>query len=111
MNTTADSAISKLEFNYSFLVVSLVFIIHALPFFAFFTPFSVEDFWLFCASYAVRVFSLTAGYHRYFSHKAFETSRVFQFILAYFAACSLQGGPLWWASSSSPRFRRSFRCA
>ncbi len=98
MNPIADTAISQVHFKYSFLVVSLVLIIHALPFFAFFTPFNQADVWLFFVSYTIRVFSLTAGYHRYFSHKAFETNRVFQFILAFFAACSLQGGPLWWAS-------------
>jgi stearoyl-CoA desaturase (delta-9 desaturase) len=83
---------------YSLVVISLVLAIHLLPIFAFFTPFSLNDVCLFLVSYALRVFALTAGYHRYFSHKAFETNRFFQFFLAYFAACSLQGGPLWWAS-------------
>ena len=49
-------------------------------------------------TYAVRVFALTAGYHRYFSHTAFKTSRVFQFILAFVGCSSAQLGPLWWAS-------------
>jgi stearoyl-CoA desaturase (delta-9 desaturase) len=48
--------------------------------------------------YAVRVFALTGGYHRYFSHKSFKTSRFFQFILAWMGASSAQLGPLWWAS-------------
>lgn len=50
------------------------------------------------ATYLVRVFALTAGYHRYFSHNAFKTSRAFQFVLAYLGAASAQLGPLWWAA-------------
>jgi stearoyl-CoA desaturase (Delta-9 desaturase) len=48
--------------------------------------------------YWVRIFAITAGYHRYFSHRAYATSRVFQFILAFFAQSSAQKGVLWWAS-------------
>jgi stearoyl-CoA desaturase (delta-9 desaturase) len=46
----------------------------------------------------LHVFALTAGYHRYFSHKSFKTSRVFQFILAVLGATAAQRDPLWWAS-------------
>ena len=49
-------------------------------------------------TYAVRVFALTGGYHRYFSHNAFRTGRVFQFVLAFLGATAAQLGPLWWAS-------------
>ena len=31
------------------------------------------------ALYVVRIFAIGAGYHRYFAHRAFRTSRVFQF--------------------------------
>ena len=48
--------------------------------------------------YAVRMFGVTAGYHRYFSHLSFKTSRVFQFCLGWLASSSGQMGPLWWAS-------------
>ncbi len=48
--------------------------------------------------YAVRVFALTAFYHRYFSHRAFKTSRWFQFVGALSANSSMQRGPLWWAA-------------
>ncbi len=48
--------------------------------------------------YVVRVFALTAGYHRYFSHRAFRTSRAFQFLLAFVGGTSAQLGPLWWAA-------------
>jgi stearoyl-CoA desaturase (delta-9 desaturase) len=50
------------------------------------------------ALYYVRMFGVTAGYHRYFSHRAFRTSRWFQFVLAVLAQTSVQKGALWWAS-------------
>lgn len=48
--------------------------------------------------YFARVFALTGGYHRYFSHNSFKTSRIFAFVLAFVGASSAQLGPLWWAS-------------
>ena len=45
----------------------------------------------------LRMFGLTAGYHRFFCHRTFKTSRVFQFVLAWLGASSAQKGPLWWA--------------
>src|SRR4051812_6774735 len=52
-----------------------------------------------CASlYVVRMFAIGAGYHRYFSHRAFATGRVFQFILAFLAQSTAQKSVLWWAA-------------
>lgn len=48
--------------------------------------------------FAVRMFAVTAGYHRYFSHRTFRTGRVFQFLLAALAVTSVQKGVLWWAA-------------
>lgn len=48
--------------------------------------------------YAIRMFAITGFYHRYFSHKAFKTSRSVQFIFAVIGASSVQRGPLWWAA-------------
>ena len=50
------------------------------------------------ASYYVRMFWVTIGYHRYFSHRAFKTSRPFQFVTAFLAMTSAQKGVLWWAA-------------
>ncbi len=53
--------------------------------------------WL-LGGYLVRMFAITAGYHRYFSHRAYKTSRWFQFVLALLALSAAQQGPLWWAA-------------
>ena len=48
--------------------------------------------------YVLRMFAVTAFYHRYFSHRAFRTSRAMQFLFALIGASAVQRGPLWWAS-------------
>ena len=53
--------------------------------------------WL-AGGYFVRMFAITAGYHRYFSHRSFKTGRVFQFLLALVGLTAAQQGPLWWAA-------------
>jgi stearoyl-CoA desaturase (delta-9 desaturase) len=62
------------------------------------TGWSWEGFALAVAVYYVRMVVVTAGYHRYFSHRSFSTSRVFQFLLAVGAQSAAQKGVLWWAS-------------
>lgn len=57
--------------------------------------------------YAVRMFGVTAGYHRYFSHRSFKTSRVGQFVLAWLAQSSAQRGALWWAAVHRHHHRHS----
>jgi stearoyl-CoA desaturase (delta-9 desaturase) len=61
-----------------------------------------------CAAlYGLRMFGVTAGYHRYFSHRAFATSRVFQFVLAMLAQSSAQSSVLWWAAKHRHHHRFS----
>lgn len=48
--------------------------------------------------YFIRMVVVTAAYHRYFSHRAFKTSRAFQLVLAVLAQSAAQKGVLWWAS-------------
>ncbi|MBS0367138.1 MAG: acyl-CoA desaturase [Proteobacteria bacterium] len=48
--------------------------------------------------YAVRMFAITAFYHRYFAHRTFRTSRALQFVFACLGASCVQRGPLWWAA-------------
>lgn len=48
--------------------------------------------------YWVRIFGIGAGYHRYFSHRSFSTSRAFQFALAVLSQSTTQKSVLWWAA-------------
>ena len=50
------------------------------------------------ALYFIRMFGITGGYHRYFSHRSFATSRAGQLMLAIIGSSSVQRGPLWWAA-------------
>lgn len=50
------------------------------------------------ALYGLRMFAITGFYHRYFAHKAFQTSRSGQFLFAVLGASAVQRGPLWWAA-------------
>jgi stearoyl-CoA desaturase (delta-9 desaturase) len=48
--------------------------------------------------YVVRMFAITAGFHRLFAHRTYKTSRGFQFALAFTGTASYQKGPLWWSA-------------
>ncbi len=72
--------------------------VHLACFAAIFTGISLTAVWLGLALYVLRIFSIGAGYHRYFAHRSFRTSRVFQFVLAFLAQTSAQRGVLWWAA-------------
>ena len=55
--------------------------------------------WIICGVlYVIRMFGITAGFHRYFSHRSFKTSRGFQFVLAFLGQSSAQRSVLWWAA-------------
>ena len=67
----------------------------ALPFFVGVTPTAV---FLCVASYVLRMFAITAFYHRYFSHKSFKTKPWVETLFAAIGASACQRGPIWWAS-------------
>jgi stearoyl-CoA desaturase (delta-9 desaturase) len=82
-------------------------LIHLLPLAAIYTGARPID-WIVCfALYYVRMFGVTAGYHRYFSHRTYKTSRVMQFLLAFLAQSSAQKGALWWAANHRHHHRYS----
>lgn len=61
-----------------------------------------------CAAlYLVRMFGITAFYHRYFAHRTFRTGRVVQFLGAVLGASATQRGPLWWAAHHRKHHRHS----
>src|SRR5215510_11807000 len=51
--------------------------------------------------YCLRIFAVSAGYHRYFSHRSYKTNLIFLFILAVVGCMSNQKGPVWWAAHHS----------
>jgi len=57
--------------------------------------------------YSLLMFSITIGYHRYFSHRSFKTSRWLQFVIAWLAQTSTQKGVLWWAAHHRRHHRSS----
>lgn len=82
--------------------------IHSLPFFilhavaivgVFLVPFAWKWVGLCVGIYYLRMFAITGGYHRYFSHRTYKTSRAFQFLMALLAQSSAQKGALWWAAN------------
>ena len=64
-----------------------------------FVPPSPQDGLIALGAYLFGMFAISAGYHRYFSHRAFKTTRVFQALLAFAGCFCTQKGPLWWAST------------
>ncbi|HEX8908441.1 MAG TPA: fatty acid desaturase [Anaeromyxobacteraceae bacterium] len=70
-------------------------------------PFSWPLVALALASYFVRMFGITAGYHRYFAHRSYRTSRAFQLVLAVLGATCTQKGALWWAAHHRDHHRFS----
>ena len=48
--------------------------------------------------YVIRMFFITAFYHRYFSHRTYKASRPVQFMMAVAGSTAGQRGALWWAS-------------
>ena len=57
--------------------------------------------------YFLRMFAITGFYHRYFSHRSFETSRWAQFLFAVWGNSAVQKGPLWWAAHHRHHHRHS----
>ncbi len=57
--------------------------------------------------YYARMAAITIGYHRYFAHKTFRTSRAFQFVLAFLSQTSMQRGVLWWSAHHRDHHRYS----
>jgi stearoyl-CoA desaturase (delta-9 desaturase) len=80
---------------------------HAVPLLAFVTGVTWRATILFGLFYTVRLFAVTAGYHRYFSHRSYRANRVVQFGLAFLGTTAAQKGPLWWASHHRAHHRFS----
>lgn len=74
------------------------FLVHLCALLAPFTGFSWPAVLACVFLYYLRMFAITAGYHRYFAHRTYRLGRGFQFLMAWLGASSAQKGPLWWAA-------------
>ncbi len=83
------------------------FLMHALPLALLFTRPSWQDFAICAALYFARMFFITAGYHRYFAHRAYKLGRMMQFVMAFGGGTSMQKGALWWAGNHRQHHRFS----
>jgi stearoyl-CoA desaturase (delta-9 desaturase) len=72
--------------------------VHLAPIAAFWTGVTTTSILMAVTLYVVRMFGVTGGYHRYFSHRTFKTSRLGQFLFALLAMSSAQKSILWWAA-------------
>jgi len=82
-------------------------LVHLAAFGVIWTGFTTTAVVLCIVLYLVRMWALTAGFHRYFSHRSYKTSRVFQFILAFLGQTSAQRGVLWWSAIHRHHHRHS----
>ncbi|MBR1245991.1 fatty acid desaturase [Bradyrhizobium sp. AUGA SZCCT0169] len=73
-------------------------VLHLSCFAAFWTGITWQAVAICVTLYWLRMFAITAGYHRYFSHRSYATSRLFQFVLAFLAQSTTQKSVLWWAA-------------
>jgi len=74
------------------------FAVHFIPLLAVFTGVTLKVIALALVTFTVRLFFITAGYHRYFSHRSYRLRRVAQFVMAFGGTTAAQKGPLWWAA-------------
>jgi stearoyl-CoA desaturase (delta-9 desaturase) len=91
----------------SYLRLAIFVAFHLLAVAAIWTGISRAALVLCAAVYTFQVLSVTVGYHRYFAHRAFRTSRAMQLVLAFCAQASFQKGVLWWAAHHRYHHRHS----
>jgi len=93
--------------SYQFGLVMLFVLLHlGATAVVFYPPTGSLLLWL-AASYSLRMFGVTAGYHRYFSHRSYRLGRAGQFLMAFLAQTSAQKGILWWAAQHREHHRHS----
>ena len=83
------------------------FLVHALVLLTFWTGITPTAAVLFVVLFWARMFFITGGYHRYFSHRSYKMGRVMQFIMAFGGGTAAQKGALWWASHHRNHHRYS----
>lgn len=95
------------DFDFNPSVGVLWIAIHLACLGVFVTGVEARDVVLCAGSFFLRMFGLTIGYHRYFAHRTFKTSRAMQLVLALLAILAMQRGPLWWAETHRAHHRHT----
>jgi stearoyl-CoA desaturase (delta-9 desaturase) len=100
MNTKEKPAAAPADAHSDIIYPSAIpfVLVHLACFAAIWTGVTWQSVVLGAVLYWGRIFAIGAGYHRYFSHRAYSTSRVFQFILAFVCQSTAQKSVLWWAA-------------
>lgn len=83
------------------------FLVWALALGVIWTGFTTTSLILLAVTFFGRMFFITAGYHRYFSHKSYRLNRFWQFVLAFGGGMAVQKGVLWWAGHHRNHHRYS----
>lgn len=91
---------TNLKTNKSLLTVTIPIILFGIyGLFDLIEKFSYTNIVLFTLGYfVINVIGVTAGLHRYFSHKSYKVGPIKECILLYASVLSGQGSPIWWAS-------------
>lgn len=92
-----DTSATDEAINYGAMIPFIL--VHLACFAAIWTGVEWQHVVLALVLYGARMFGITGGYHRYFSHRSYKTGRVMQFMLAFLAQSSAQRGALWWAAT------------
>ncbi len=59
---------------------------------------SALDLWILLGSYVLTGLGVTVGYHRLFTHRAFETFKPIRYLLALLGSTAAEGGTIAWSS-------------
>jgi stearoyl-CoA desaturase (delta-9 desaturase) len=103
MTPQAGAAPERLDYP----VLVPFIIMHVMVLGVFWTGFTTTSVIMAVTLYVVRVFGITGGFHRYFSHRTYQTSRAWQFVMAFLGQMSMQSGVLWWAAKHRDHHRDS----
>jgi stearoyl-CoA desaturase (Delta-9 desaturase) len=89
----------KLQLNSraAFLIIYQAALLVCLPFYFYYTPPSWPMVFASFVLFWLSGISITAGYHRYFSHRSFKTNSFIESLLLFFGSLAIQGSVLRWA--------------
>jgi stearoyl-CoA desaturase (delta-9 desaturase) len=97
MATASDAVAPNVSVKYRNYTLDLL-VMHLGVLLVFYTGVSWAAFLAFIVVVHLQGFAMTAGMHRYFSHRAFKTSRWFQYLLGLMGTTVGMHDPIYWAA-------------